>query len=491
MSFYHIILYLIIFSLVLLIIIFWRRITNQKLVEDRERFLIAFEKLYTIMASAITLEETAQKLADVLAFELGFQAGVLSLIDRKEGTLKRIAVSHTKAGLIGLKMLPIPYKAIGISLNRTENILIQAIRDKSPKITNNMHDLFVPILDLATVSKLQKTMGIRTSFVYPIISNKEVLGTMIFSIAGEKNDLPNLQKEAIRRVMEVVGIVIERVYLYEQLRVTTKDLETANNKLRELDKLKDDFVSIASHELRTPMTAIRSYSWMALYKSDVPLSEKMKKYLTRTLVSTERLINLVNDMLNISRIESGRIEISPKAFDMKNLVQDVFDEVVEKVKEKNIHLVSDNTQVPHVFADPDKVHQVLLNLVGNAMKFTPNDGQIKVSFFSDGQMLEIRVQDSGVGISKDDLSRLFKKFGRLDNSYVAAATSGGTGLGLYISKSLIELMKGKIWASSEGTGKGTTFTFTLPIATSEVLTQKSRYEIRVQGEAKPLEPMSI
>lgn len=279
--------------------------------------------------------------------------------------------------------------------------------------------------------------------------------------------------------------------LYQNLEQTSNQLANANEKLKKLDKLKDDFVSIASHELRTPMTSIKSYAWMALYKSDVPLSDKMKKYLSRTLISTDRLINLVNDMLNISRIESGNIPISPIPFDIISLTKDVCLEVVAKAKEKGIRLEVMETHIPKVFADADKVHQILLNLIGNSMKFTPNDGSITVSFFSDGESVDISVKDTGVGISQEDISRLFQKFGKLDNSYVAAATSGGTGLGLYITKILVGLMQGRIWVKSEGRGQGTTFTFSLPTAIPKNLEHPEKYSRKAIGEAKSLEPAAV
>lgn len=282
------------------------------------------------------------------------------------------------------------------------------------------------------------------------------------------------------------------VILSQEIKKATTDLQQANEKLKQMDHLKDDFVSIASHELRTPMTAIRSYAWMALHKSDVPLSEKLQKYLIRVLISTERLINLVNDMLNLSRIESGRIEIKPEAVDLLSLVKDIIDELYfSKSQEKHIEFVVLEKTVPKIFADPEKLRQVFLNIVGNSLKFTPHGGKIIFDFFTDGQVVETSIKDTGVGISQEDLSKLFHKFSRLDNSYTAAATSGGTGLGLYISKNLIELMKGKIRAQSEGVGKGTTFTVSLPVATKEKIEHASEYAVEPEGEAKPLEPVTI
>lgn len=249
-------------------------------------------------------------------------------------------------------------------------------------------------------------------------------------------------------------------------------------KTKALVKKEEDFVSIASHELRTPMTAIRSYAWMALHKSDMPLSDKLKKYLVRVLISTERLINLVNDLLDVSRIEAGKIEISPEAVDLILLTKDVMDEVYySKSTDKNIQLTLLEKPIPKVFADPEKLREVMLNLVGNAVKFTQSGGTITIEFFSDGKTVETSIKDTGTGISKEDLGKLFTKFGKLESSYAALSSSGGTGLGLYISKNLIELMYGKIWAQSEGLGKGATFTFSLPAAT--------------KGEAKGLEPVAI
>lgn len=228
---------------------------------------------------------------------------------------------------------------------------------------------------------------------------------------------------------------------------------------------KDDFVSVVAHELRTPITAIRSYAWMALHKSDAPISEKLEKYLVRIFISSERLINLVNNMLHISSIESGKIEISKESVDVISILKDIIDEVYySKSTEKNIEIQLLEEPLPKVVADPEKLREVLLNILGNAVKFSPNGGKITISFFTDGNVVETYVKDQGPGISREDLSRLFQKFGRLDNSYTAAATSGGTGLGLYISKSLVELMNGKIRAESDGLNKGATFVVSLPVS---------------------------
>lgn len=332
---------------------------------------------------------------------------------------------------------------------------------------------------------------LKTLVLSPIMRANDLIGIVTFGTKRDQGAVTDEEKELIMIVTNLINFAFKIQDTENSLSQVTEEVYKMNSKLHQLDKLKDDFVSIASHELRTPMTAIRSYAWMALNRSDIPLSDKLKKYLQRTLVSTERLINLVNDMLNVSRIESGRIEIAPQAFDLQNLVGEVFVEIDAKAKEKNLHITSIPAQLPQVFADPNKVHQVLLNLLGNSLKFTKEGGNINISYLSDGNSVEVIISDDGVGISANDVSRLFKKFSRLDNSYVAASSSGGTGLGLFICKSLIELMKGKIWVTSEGEGKGSKFYFTLPAATSALLAEAEKFHYKPEGEARLLEPVSI
>ncbi|MBI4035974.1 GAF domain-containing sensor histidine kinase [Candidatus Daviesbacteria bacterium] len=327
--------------------------------------------------------------------------------------------------------------------------------------------------------------------VLPIRHIRDLRGVLILASPKDANTVEQEEIEFGEMLTRLVDLAYRLQDTESSLLKITQQVYGMNAKLHQLDKLKDDFVSVTSHELRTPMTAIRSYVWMALHKSDIPLSQKLERYLYRTLVSTERLINLVNDMLNVSRIESGSIEVTPKPFDITALVKDVMEEVKMKAGEKNVHLEVTQKAVPQIFADADKVHEILLNLIGNSLKFAFPGGTIAVGFFTDGKNVEVSVKDNGPGISRDDLGRLFHKFSRLDNSYTAISTSGGTGLGLFISKSLIDLMHGKIWVESEGLNKGATFTFSLPVASKETLQHAEEYEVKAQGEVKKLEPVAI
>ncbi len=437
-----------------------------------------------------------QSLLSSVSTILSTNIDLTSLVNQILGLLiKQIKVSK---GALVLPSDSSIYETISVGFDGNLNLTYQHI---SPFLSQGETIVFDE-LEEGDIKQLMRLLN--ASIVRLLKIENKVIGLLIL---GEKSsgDVYSQQDLKILNIISPeMAVAVQNSLSYEKIKKfnevlseevknATLDLQRANERLKNLDRLKDDFVSIASHELRTPMTAIRSYAWMALNRSDVKLSEKLQKYLVRVLISAERLINLVNDLLNISRIEAGRIEISPEPVDLISLCKDITDEVYfSKSTEKDIKFeLSDKYPVPRAFADPEKLRQVLLNLVGNSLKFTPNGGKIGFRFFSDGKTVEISVSDTGVGISKEDMSKLFQKFSRLDSSYTAAATSGGTGLGLFISKSLVNLMHGKIWATSEGLGKGAAFTISLPVATQEVLQNADEFKIKSQGEAKGLEPVAI
>ncbi len=272
-----------------------------------------------------------------------------------------------------------------------------------------------------------------------------------------------------RQIQDELAHVNEEMYKKNlELADTKKQLENANERLEEVDKLKDEFVSLASHELRTPMTVIKSYVFMLLNKSTGDLTDKQKTYLERTLSSTERLINLVNDMLNVSRIESGKLIIEPVPTDIVKLVSDIVTELQTRAGEIGVNLLYIKPQSSLISnIDINRIKEVIINLIGNSFKFTPRGGSITVEVAQNGKDFAlIKVKDTGQGISSDNILKLFKKFSMVGNSHLTKEKGQGTGLGLYLSKSLVELHGGKIWVESEGEGKGSTFSFTLPIDNS-------------------------
>ena len=231
---------------------------------------------------------------------------------------------------------------------------------------------------------------------------------------------------------------------------------------RELDKMKTDFISVVSHELRTPLTSIKGYTDLLLSGAAGDNSEIQSEFLGIIQLSTTRLSNLINDILDISRIESGTLKIKHEPIDYRHLVADTLRLMKAAADAKDVSMDAALPEtIPPVRGDADKVTQVLTNLVSNAIKYTPEGGWVKVSLEVTGDTsVTTCVADSGIGVAPEDQPKLFQKFFRADNSSTREA--GGTGLGLVIAKTLIELMGGTIWLESEP-NRGSKFYFTLPL----------------------------
>jgi len=201
------------------------------------------------------------------------------------------------------------------------------------------------------------------------------------------------------------------------------------------------------------------------------LTEKQRYYTERSYQSTNRLTKLVTDMLNVSRIDSGRILLNVSKIQLPEMTNDILIELQVKIKEKNIKIIHQHSAekaLPAVLADPDKIKEVIINLIYNALKFTPEKGTINIYYEHQKGFVSMMIKDSGIGIDKSYLSALFTKFGFVKDSLQSNHPSTeSTGLGLYISKSIIELHGGKIWAESEGENQGATFIFTLPTYNEE------------------------
>jgi GAF domain-containing protein len=235
----------------------------------------------------------------------------------------------------------------------------------------------------------------------------------------------------------------------------------------EIDRLKSEFVATVSHELRTPMTSIRGYVDVLLMGAAGAVNENQVHFLNIVKNNTERLNILVNDLLDVSRIESGRVTLSPQALDIREIAEDVIGDVLRRSQEENKPMalsLNAPKKLPHVYGDIERVRQILGNLVDNAYHYTPENGTITVHihFPNGGKEVQVDVKDNGVGIPLEDQSRVFERFYRGEHPLVLATP--GTGLGLSIVKEIVEMHKGRIWMKSSGVpGDGSIFSFTLPL----------------------------
>jgi len=234
------------------------------------------------------------------------------------------------------------------------------------------------------------------------------------------------------------------------------------NKIKEVDKMKDEFISMASHELRTPVTVIRGYAQMMLEESkELNIKNEGIEYLSIINTSTERLGDLIEDLLNVSRIEQGRFKIDLKELNVQSIIEETIKEMSVQSKQKGLDLILEVKEDTNclINVDGDKLKQVLINIIGNSIKYT-NKGSVEVKVSNKDESLVINVKDTGIGMSAKEREHLFEKFYRVKNKKTQDVV--GTGLGLWITKQIIEIMKGSIFVDSiEEVGTQVTIEFPL------------------------------
>jgi PAS domain S-box-containing protein len=245
-----------------------------------------------------------------------------------------------------------------------------------------------------------------------------------------------------------------------ELELKNQQLERRRQELTELNNAKDDFISIASHQLRTPATGVKQYIGMLLEGFAGPLTEEQRTMLQAAYSSNERQINIVNDLLKVAQLDSGKIKLQKKKINICTLVADIVHEQRAKFTKRNQQLIIQKPdQKIFCTVDDRLLRMVLENLIDNASKYSPGNTTVKVSLVKKPGQLSIKLADNGIGIEKEELPKLFQKFSRIENKHTS--TVEGTGLGLYWSKTAVEMHGGKIKVTSKP-GIGSTFTIQLP-----------------------------
>lgn len=266
-------------------------------------------------------------------------------------------------------------------------------------------------------------------------------------------------------LLVVVGIfliksVIKEVTQREKIEKLATDLQKANDRLTELDKQKSEFVSFATHQLRAPLTAMKGYASLILEGDLGELSKQIRDAISRIYDSSTTLTNIVDDYLNISRIELGTMKYAFETIDLKGLVENVIGELKPNIEKSKLtfSLDADAQKKYMVNVDKDKFKQIIANLIDNSMKYTPS-GSVKVFLEkktdAEGRKIVFSVKDTGIGIAEGVMPKLFAKFSRAENG--TRQNIHGTGLGLFVAKEIVMAHKGKIWAESPGEGKGSAF----------------------------------
>ena len=301
---------------------------------------------------------------------------------------------------------------------------------------------------------LMLTVGSQFMFLQDTNERALSVATFIISLIIGILFLQNSNKETQTRKR------IEQ--LAEDLNQSNARLNESNERLKDLDKQKSEFISIASHQLRTPLTAIKGYVSLLLEGSYGNLSADVNDVLNKVYSVNDRLVHLVEDLLNVSRIEAGRIQYNFQPTQLAAVLTELHEMFAMPAKEKGLEfkLNLPEPMLPMIMADPNKIKEISSNLIDNAIKYTP-EGSVTVSLEAVGPNARITIADTGIGIKPEDKQHLFTKFVR--SKETSRMVVGGAGLGLFVGKSFVLAHKGNIWAESEGAGKGSKFIIELPI----------------------------
>ena len=325
------------------------------------------------------------------------------------------------------------------------------------------------------------------------VKEKELLGKMLTDVVPLGDEFGNTIAFSERPITKVLAmhrkIVTSRAYYYVRkdktkfpVRFTLTPIEIDKklvgaievfediSKEKEVDRMKDEFISMASHELRTPMTAVNGLLSMIFHGDYGPINEKLKRPLNNVRISAERQIHLINDLLNVSRLHSGKIEFTYSDFSLRDMLDDAIKMVEPIAQQKKLTCKIETKGDFMGHADNEWSKHVMNNLIGNALKFT-DKGTITISYYKKDDLIYIKVTDTGNGIETADQGKLFGKFQQLDGK--DASKPPGSGLGLYLSRELATKMGGDVWLEKSIIGKGSTFIFTLPKSQHKTTQTKS------------------
>lgn len=427
----------------------------------RNKTLALLGELYSISIQTLNPEQLSEKVTSVIQKALEFEFVGIFDFDQGTDTLKLIRFAGSERFNDHVKNIDNFLEKTVITGASREELFGPVIQDHILNYTNDLNNIFRLSLGQNKAEELQKDIHIKTSLAYPL-SAGGVMSVLVLSLNRAYQTLNDFEKQSIASFIDVIAVSLAKATLYQELQVSNMKLEDANSRLEELDKRKTEFVSMATHQLRSPNTAIRGYSSMLLEGSFGELGEKARQAISVIYQSSEKLRLVVEDFLNITRIELGTLKYEMSKVDMADLAQKVVTELKLMAAERKIELLFEAPGAPFwVNADAGKIGQVFSNIIDNAAKYTPQ-GRIKVSVSCHDNVVRFLSEDTGVGIDPEVMPKLFQRFIRAEGA--GKINILGTGQGLFVAKQIVEAHGGKIWAESEGKDKGARFIVELPAA---------------------------
>lgn len=425
----------------------------QEELDKRLGGLDALQKTSRLISTTLDENEIFDRLHQALMTNLDFEKNLIFIYDEEQILRNRVTLGFVKEEI----------PAIIAGLEKNTDILADLQNGHTFSSTNSPKSKRESIVQIFNIEHFVLT---------PILSQKGIIGLVMVGNQSNTATITEGDEELISILASQIGQSLENARLFEQVfrsrqiletkvHDRTKQLESALKDVQDISKTKSEFISAVSHELRTPLTSIKGYAsiLMAGKLGDIP--DQVKARLGKINTHSDNLVKLINDLLDISRIESGRVEMKMSKCSLADMIDTVHDLLTPQMKDKGIQW-SENIDktIPEMVLDSSQADRIFINLISNAIKFTPENGTISVNARLHNDVVTIEVSDTGIGISEDDIARLFDEFYRVDNQINQNVK--GTGLGLPLAKKIVEAHNGKMWITSK-VGKGTTFHFTLPV----------------------------
>jgi PAS domain S-box-containing protein len=432
------------------VIVTFRDVTERRRLEEEMQVQAERAQILAdagaFFASNIDPVWVTQAIAERVAEVLGDWAAVI-LKSSDSGELRVASIYHREMASLGLAWSYIYRQPLIVG----EGIIGQVVSTGYPSLTQNLGtpETATPELEGGYHAAPMKLASL---LILPLRTRREMLGALVIAANNPDCAMTDEKLPLAEILAERAALAIENAKLY------TEQVD-ARRKVEDLSRLKDEFLSIASHELRTPVTSIKGYTQLAktlIRENDLHTSEE---YLDIALDQIDRMSRLIIELLDVSRIETGRLEIRREPIPWTTFVSDVVHRHHTAVSERRFQL---NLPVGHkrVLGDRDRLEQVLGNLMENAVKYSPEGSEILVSVDDRGDQMVTSIADRGIGIPTDEIGQVFERFHR--GRQVSSTNYGGLGLGLYITKQIVERHGGTIWVESRE-GQGTTFSFSLPV----------------------------
>lgn len=326
-------------------------------------------------------------------------------------------------------------------------------------LTTDPVNTFASITDLSKtdIRQLLSEAPIKSLYCVKLLVRRRVAGVLMVGFYQLPDQLPASDTDLIDRLSESIGVALDNKLLFEENRRVMRKLKETNAKLRELDEAKDDFVSMASHQLRTPLTSVKGYISMVLEGDAGEINDMQRKLLSQSFFSSQRMVYLIADLLNVSRLKTGKFMIDRAPVNLSEVVAQEIAQLQDTATSHNLELIYTPPKTfPELLLDETKTRQIIMNFVDNAIYYTPANGKIHVKLVETETSVEFRVEDNGIGVPKNEQAHLFTKFYRAGNA--RKARPDGTGLGLFMAKKVVVAEGGAlIFESTEG--KGSTFGF--------------------------------